>query len=95
MTRRKDTVTQANQNEALLWKIEVLGMKKPTAGAGTFCPSPISGVLHSSMPEMSSGMEECKGRGTTCSGTKALFFSQNCNFLKEGLISYILCSHAR
>jgi hypothetical protein len=41
MTRRKDTVTQANQNEALLWKIEVLGMKKPPVGAGTFFPLPM------------------------------------------------------
>jgi hypothetical protein len=27
-------------------------MKKPPVGSGTFCPSP--------MPEISSGMEECK-----------------------------------
>jgi hypothetical protein len=32
------TVTRATQNEALLWKITVLGMTKPPVGAGTFCP---------------------------------------------------------
>jgi hypothetical protein len=37
----KYTVTKANQNEALLWKIAVLGMKKPPVGPGTFFPSPI------------------------------------------------------
>jgi hypothetical protein len=30
------TVTKGTKNEALLWKIAVVGM-----GAGTFCPSPI------------------------------------------------------
>jgi hypothetical protein len=35
------TVGKANQNEALLWKIAFLGMKKPTIGAGTFSPSPM------------------------------------------------------
>jgi hypothetical protein len=34
-------VGKANQNEALLWKIAFLGMKKPTIGAGTFSPSPM------------------------------------------------------
>jgi hypothetical protein len=34
------TVTKASQNEALLWKVEVLGMVKPPVDAGTFCPSP-------------------------------------------------------
>jgi hypothetical protein len=38
---RPYTVTRATQNEALLWKVAVLGMKKPPVGAGTFCPSPI------------------------------------------------------
>jgi hypothetical protein len=37
---RNYTVTKANQNEALLWKIAVLGMEKPPVGAGTFCPLP-------------------------------------------------------
>jgi len=32
------TVTRATQNEALLWKITVLGMTKPPVGAGTVCP---------------------------------------------------------
>jgi hypothetical protein len=31
----------SNQNEALLWKIAVLGMKKPPVGAGTFCLLPM------------------------------------------------------
>ncbi len=35
------TVTKGTQNEALLWKIAVLGMGKDPVGAGTFCPSPI------------------------------------------------------
>jgi hypothetical protein len=33
------TVAKDNQNETLLWKIAVLGMKKPHVGAGTFCSS--------------------------------------------------------
>jgi hypothetical protein len=40
------TETKANQNEAVLWQIEVLGMKKPPVGA-------YAGILYSSMPEMS------------------------------------------
>jgi hypothetical protein len=32
------TVTRATQNEALLWNIAGLGMKKTPVGAGTFCP---------------------------------------------------------
>jgi hypothetical protein len=40
-----DTVTKASQNKAFLWKIAVLGMKKPPVGA--------AGILHSSMTEMS------------------------------------------
>jgi hypothetical protein len=34
------TVTKANQNEALLWKVAVLGKEKPPVSAGTFFPSP-------------------------------------------------------
>ena len=35
------TVTKANQDEALLWKVAVLGMEKPPVSAGTFCPLPM------------------------------------------------------
>jgi hypothetical protein len=35
------TVTKGTENEALLWKIAVLGMGKDPVGAGTFFPSPI------------------------------------------------------
>jgi hypothetical protein len=35
------TVTKTDQNEALRWKISVLGMKKPPVSAGTFCPLPL------------------------------------------------------
>jgi hypothetical protein len=35
------TVTKDSQNEALVWKIAVLGKKKPPVGAETFCPSPM------------------------------------------------------
>jgi hypothetical protein len=35
---KRYTVTKANQNEAQLWEIAVLGMEKPPAGVGTFCP---------------------------------------------------------
>ncbi len=35
------TVTKANQNETLFWKMAILGMEKPPVCAGTFCPSPI------------------------------------------------------
>jgi hypothetical protein len=34
------TVTNADQNVALRWKITVLAMKKPPVDAGTFCPLP-------------------------------------------------------
>jgi hypothetical protein len=30
--------TRTTQNEALLWKVAVPGMKKPPVGVGTFCP---------------------------------------------------------
>jgi hypothetical protein len=39
--RLKYTVIKAYQNEALLWKIAVAGMKKPPVGPGTFFPSPM------------------------------------------------------
>jgi hypothetical protein len=42
------TVTRTTQNEALLWKITVLGMKKPPVGARTFCP--LSKLLFYSRP---------------------------------------------
>ncbi len=81
MTRRKYTVTKANQNEALLWKIEVLGMKKPTVGAGTFCPSPILVFYIPPCQKCLPAWKNVKnGRETKCSGTKALFYSQNYNF---------------
>jgi hypothetical protein len=51
------TVTKANQNEALLWNIAVLGMEKSPDGAGKFCSSP---MLVFYIPEPSSGMGECK-----------------------------------
>ena len=35
------TVTKTTQNEALLWKITVLGKDKNLVGAGTFYTSPI------------------------------------------------------
>jgi hypothetical protein len=31
-----------------------------TVRRGTFCPSPMAGILHFSMPENISGIEECK-----------------------------------
>jgi hypothetical protein len=37
----KCIVTKANQMEAFLWKIALLGMEKAPVGAGTFCPSPM------------------------------------------------------
>ncbi len=61
------TVTKANQNEALLWKIAVLGTKKSPVGCRKIFSLAQAGMLHSSMPEMS----------------------------EEGLMFYILCSHAR
>jgi hypothetical protein len=74
-------INVSNQNETLLWKIAVLGMKNPPVGAGTFKPSPIllfyilpcrkcqrsaycfifcAFINIRKIPEMSSGMEECK-----------------------------------
>jgi hypothetical protein len=38
---RSKPLGKANQNEALLWKIAVLGMKKPPVGAGNVFPSPM------------------------------------------------------
>jgi hypothetical protein len=48
---------KADQNEALLWNIAVLGMEKPPDVAGKFCSSP---MLVFYISETSSGMEECK-----------------------------------
>jgi hypothetical protein len=53
------TVTKADHNEALLWKIAVLKNGKAPVSAGTFCPS---GMLVFFFPP-------CQGRGTNCSGT--------------------------
>jgi hypothetical protein len=36
------TVTKANQNKALLWKMAVLGMEKSPVGTRTFCSSQFS-----------------------------------------------------
>jgi hypothetical protein len=45
------TVTKANQNEALLWKIAILGMEKPPLLVPEhFFPCLCGGILHSSMP---------------------------------------------
>ncbi len=40
-TFKQIRLLQATQNEAILWKIAVLGREKPPVGAETFCPSPI------------------------------------------------------
>jgi hypothetical protein len=52
------TVTKANQNEALLRKLAVLGMEKPSVDVGTFCPLPVLAFFIP--PCRSSSMEECK-----------------------------------
>jgi hypothetical protein len=52
------TVTRATQNEALLWKITVLGMKKPPVGAGTFYPLPI--LLGKTVGDSSHGEGKCR-----------------------------------
>ncbi len=39
-------LTKANQTEALLGKISVLGIKKLPVGVRTFCPSPMMIFLH-------------------------------------------------
>jgi hypothetical protein len=46
------TVEKANQNDVIIWKIAVLGMKKPPVGAETILSLAHAGILHSSMPEM-------------------------------------------
>jgi hypothetical protein len=57
------TVTKANQNEALLWKISVLVMEKAPRvfKSPRLCRKILSlahiGILHSSMLEISCGME--------------------------------------
>jgi hypothetical protein len=38
---RSKHVGKANKNKALLWKIVVLGMKKPPVGVENFFPSPM------------------------------------------------------
>jgi hypothetical protein len=48
------TVAKANKKEALIWKIAVLGRKKPLVNAGTFGSLAHAGIFHSSMSEMSS-----------------------------------------
>jgi hypothetical protein len=57
---KRYTVTKANQNEAQLWEIAVLGMEKPPAGVGTFCPLSMLLYYNPPCPEMSFGMEESK-----------------------------------
>jgi hypothetical protein len=55
------TVAKANEKEALIWKIAVLGRKKPPVNAETFGSLAHAGILHSSKSEMSSahgGMSE-------------------------------------
>ncbi len=49
------TVTRTTQNEALLWKIAVLGMKKVPCGCRNILPLAHTGTLQSSMMQISSG----------------------------------------
>jgi hypothetical protein len=50
------TVTKATQNEALLWKIAVLGREKASCRCRNFLSLSHTGILHSSMPEISFGL---------------------------------------
>jgi len=50
------TVTRTTQNEALLWKVAVLGMKKPPCWCRNILPLVHIGILHFSMQEISSGL---------------------------------------
>ncbi len=54
----RPTVTKATQNDALLWKIPVLGMEKAPCWCRNLLSLAHTGILHvhSSMPEMSSGL---------------------------------------
>ncbi len=65
-------------------------MGKDPVGAGTFCPSAITGILHSSMLEMSSGMEECKitawARNILSLAHAGILHSSMPEMLEEGLI---------
>jgi hypothetical protein len=54
------TVTKANQNEALLWKIAVLGMEKSPCWCRNNLSFAHAGILHSSLPKEISGREENK-----------------------------------
>jgi hypothetical protein len=90
------TVTKANQNEALLWKVAVLGKEKPPVGAGTFFPSPTLVFYIPPCRKCLPAWRNVKyqhGPETRCSRTnRELFHSQNCNLPKESFIFYIFFS---
>jgi hypothetical protein len=50
------TVTRTTQNEALLWKIAVLGMQKAPRRFWNILSLSHTVILHSSMQEISSGL---------------------------------------
>ncbi len=89
------TVTKANQNEALLWKVAVLGMEKPPVGVGTFCPSPMLAFYIPPCRKCPPAWRNVKyqyGPGARCSRTnRGLFPSQKCSFPEKSFIIYILC----
>ena len=89
-------MTKANQNEALLWKVAVLGMVKPPVGAGTFCRSPMLVFYSPPCRKCLPAWRNVKyqyGPGSRCTRTNSgLFPSQNCSFPEESFIIYILCS---
>jgi hypothetical protein len=94
--QRQYTVTKANQNEALLWKVAVLGKEKPPVGAGTFFPSPTlvfyNPPCRKCLPEWRN-VKYQRGPGKRCSRTnRELFHSQNCNLPEKSLIVYIFFS---
>ncbi len=81
---------QNTNNDALFWKIAVLGMERPPVGAGTSCSSP---MLYFNIPPCRKtftalrNIKRQHGRGKKCSRTnRGLFHFQNCNFSKESFI---------
>jgi hypothetical protein len=50
------TVTRTTKNEALLWKIAVIGMKKVPCWCCNILPLVHTDILHPSMLEISSGL---------------------------------------
>jgi hypothetical protein len=81
---------KANQNEAFLWNIAVLGMEKPLMVPEHFVPHPCWYFTFLKRLPAWRNVKYQHGQRTKCYGTnRGLFHSQNCNFPWDSLIIYI------